>query len=208
MSIAEITVDDPSSPEPRVRPLHPEIEAQHDTSAMGMVVFLGSWAVMFAAFFFAFGFYRVSATSWPPAAMEHVPFWLPLLSTGVLVASSVALERGRRLLERGNPVRFRAYLWQSTALAIAFLGLQILLWTTVWSSGVTVSSGQFAGHFYLLTVFHGLHVLVGLVLLGRLIPMAYGPPTPRLAVNTKVTTLFWHFVGVAWVLIFLLLFVL
>lgn len=191
-----------------LRKLHPELEARHTTSYLGMVIFLASWAVLFAALFFTFAMYRVRASSWPPPGFAEIPLWLPALNTGILVASSLAYERGRRLLLRGQAARFFPFLLQSVLLAVAFLALQIWLWLSAWEAGVRTDTSGFTGHFYLLTVFHGLHVLVGAGLLLWLLPQSRHAPTPRLATRSTMVALFWHFVGVVWILIFLLLFAL
>ena len=194
-------------PEEAPRPLHPDLQAQHGTAYVGMLIFLGSWAVMFVSFFFAFLLYRVRATPWPPPSVEAVPLWLPSLSTAVIVASSVVLERAHRAMLRGASVQLQGPLLIALLLATVFIGLQVALWFTVAGQGVTLQSGHFAGHFYLMTVFHALHVLVGFGLVASMLPKAKRGPNPGLAVTMRLTSMFWHFVGVAWAMIFLLLFI-
>jgi len=191
-----------------VHTLHPEIAEQHQTAYIGMVIFLGSWAVMFAGLFFAFAMYRVTAAQWPPAALEGIPFGLPVASTVLIVLSSVALWRYGRLVAAGEQSQPRRWLLRTIALGITFFAVQSVLWYGAISSGLAPRSGHFAGHLFLLTGFHALHVLVGLGLLSRLLPITDAGPSPRLRTSARLTAMFWHFVGVAWVLIFFLLFVL
>jgi cytochrome c oxidase subunit 3 len=191
----------PDSAEESPQPLHPELEAQHGTAYVGMLVFLGSWAVMFISFFFAFLLYRVRATPWPPPSVAAVPLWLPGVSTAVILASSVVLDRGAAQ-ELMPP------LVMTLVLALVFVGLQTALWFTVANEGVTLQTDHFAGHFYILTIFHALHVLVGLGLVTSMLPKALKGPNPSLAISMRLTCMFWHFVGVAWLMIFLLLFIL
>ena len=60
---------------------------------LGMAVFLGSWAMLFVALFFAYAFLRARAPSWPPLDAPSLPRLLPGLNTLVIAASSVAVVR-------------------------------------------------------------------------------------------------------------------
>ena len=77
-----------------------------------------------------------------------------------------------------------------------------------YQDGLRLDSGIYGSIFYTLTVFHGLHVLVGLVLLLSLLPTALRPA--RIVgrhVRIRLLALFWHFVDVVWVVMFLLVYV-
>jgi len=203
-----MTEDDSMAQDAAIHTLHPEIESQHQTAYIGMVIFLGSWAVMFAGLFFAFAMHRVNASHWPPASLSSVPFGLPVASTVLIVLSSLTLARYGRCVADGDRGPQRRWLLRTLALGVTFCGVQGVLWYGVHSSGLIPSSGHFVGHLYLMTGFHALHVLVGIGLLLRLLPITDAGPSPRLATNARLVSMFWHFVGVAWFLIFLLLFVL
>jgi cytochrome c oxidase subunit 3 len=163
---------------------------------------------MFAALFFGYALYRVGAHgTWPPAEFEMVPLWLPLLNTGVIVASSVALERGRSRLGRGDVSGYGRLLAQCGVLAVVFVGLQVWLWTQLWTAGVTLQGGQYATYMYVMTAFHALHVVVGLGLLLWLGLQARHAGQVACAARARLVGIYWHFVGVAWLLLFVLLFV-
>src|SRR5688572_24518481 len=72
------------------------------TASLGMVIFLASWAMMFAALFFAYAVVRSRALSWPPPGIPALPVALPALNTLVLLASSGTYSMGARSIERGN----------------------------------------------------------------------------------------------------------
>ena len=85
-----------------VRTLHPDLQRQHETAYIGMVIFLGSWAVMFAGLFFAFAMHRVTTAQWPPASLTSIPFGLPVASTVLIALSSVTLSRYGRFVTLGD----------------------------------------------------------------------------------------------------------
>src|SRR5205814_4863026 len=58
------------------------------TSYIGMVIFLASWAMMFAALFFAYALVRFRAPIWPPVDQPRLPILLPALNTVIIAASS------------------------------------------------------------------------------------------------------------------------
>lgn len=69
-----------------------------------------------------------------------------------------------------------------------------------------LTSGLFASAFYVITGFHGLHVIAGLLVLAGV--MLGGGSGPALARRLEVAALFWHFVDVAWVVIFTFIYLL
>jgi heme/copper-type cytochrome/quinol oxidase subunit 3 len=167
------------------------------TSYVGMIIFLGSWAMMFAALFFAYALVRVRAPAWPPPDQPALTVLLPGLNTAVIAASSgaIALAVRARALERRR--RASLGLAVGAGLGAIFLALQAVVWVGLWRGGLLPSEGPYASVFYALTAFHALHVLVGLVALGVL---ALRARQPRSAV--RLWGMYWHFVGVVWVALY------
>jgi cytochrome c oxidase subunit 3 len=174
-----------------------------------MVVFLASWAMMFAALFFAYGFVRTRAVMWPPADVPPLPTLLPAINTVVLVASSLTFARGLDALRRGKRSELPLWVAATFVLGAVFLGLQAVVWRSLWMEGLTVQSGIFGSVFYALTTFHALHVATGLgilvLLFARSLRARY---TEHNTVNVRLCTMFWHFVDVVWILMFLTLYIL
>ena len=162
------------------------VRHQERTALMGMAIFVASWAMLFAALFFAYGLSRVRAVSWPPADLPALPLALPALATLALAGSSAALHRSRVSL--------------GAALGLAFLVLQVVVWRQMYLGGLRPQAGAYASFFFALTVFHALHVLVGLVALGWLAVR----PRP---LSLRLWTIYWHMVGVIWGVMFLLVYV-
>ena len=85
----------------KVVELRPRASEEY-TSALGMTIFLASWAMMFCALFFAYGYTRTRASEWPPPELPRLPLALPAFNTVVLLASSVTFAWGLRVLRRGR----------------------------------------------------------------------------------------------------------
>jgi cytochrome c oxidase subunit 3 len=176
---------------------------EETTGFVGMVIFLGSWAMMFAALFFAYAVVRLRSPVWPPLDQPRLPVGLAAANTLLLAGSSATLQAALVLLRRGRLRPLAPAILASAGLGGLFLGLQILGWWRVFSAGMRPSSGPYASVFFGLTWFHALHVLVGLgalALLGiRAARGAYSLPRHQ---PVRLWTLYWHFVGVVWLAMF------
>jgi cytochrome c oxidase subunit 3 len=177
------------------------------TSSLGMIIALGSWAMMFGALFFIYFGTRARAVVWPPVGQPHLPVVLPALNTLVLVASSVALERGIKALTRGQRQGLAPWVGAALGLGAGFIALQVVVWRDLWLRGLLPSTGVYASLFYGLTVLHALHVAAGvLVLLVVLFRALRGVYTEHNVVRVRMAAMFWHFVDAVWLLMFLSLY--
>ena len=171
------------------------------TARVGMAVFLGSWAMLFAGLFFAYAFVRARATVWPPLDAAPLPRLLPGLNTLVIAASSAAVVRAVRAQELGRARSAAASLAAAAVMGTIFLALQSLVWIGLWREGLVPSGGPYPSVFYGLTAFHALHVLVGLVALGWLAARVRARTGfPR--ADVRLWGWYWHFVGVVWAVLY------
>jgi len=186
---------------------HPAVRGAF-TAYLGMVVFLASWTMMFASLFFAYGLVRSRATAWPPLDQPPLPLVLPGLNTLVAAASSAALVLSLQAFRGGNRRAGARLVALAALLGAAFLGLQVSVWTSLWSAGLQPDTGPYASVFFALTGFHALHVLVGLLALGWLAARAFrGAYGPAHDTPVRLWTMYWHFVGAVWLLLYLAVYV-
>jgi heme/copper-type cytochrome/quinol oxidase subunit 3 len=170
------------------------------TARIGMAVFLGSWAMLFIALFFAYAFVRGRAPSWPPPGVPALPRLVPGLNTVVIAASSLAVARGVAAVERGRSRGAGRALGLAALLGAVFLALQALVWTGLWRAGLVPSGGTYPSVFYAFTAFHALHVVVGLAALALLALRARRGRAGRTGV--RLWGWYWHFVGALWVVLY------
>ncbi|RMB12595.1 cytochrome c oxidase subunit 3 [Haloplanus aerogenes] len=184
-----------------------EREGREDIYTGGMVLFLVSDVATFLAGFVYYAFIRVG--TWPPTDLPPLLGSLVVVNTLILVASSLTLHYGHGALEDGNRRGFLAGLGVTTLLGVVFLGGQALeYYEFVVHENFTLAGGVFATAFYGLTGLHGLHVTLGVVLLGITLARAlrgqYGPDRDT---SIRTVSLYWHFVDVVWVLLVVVLYV-
>ncbi|MEM1241506.1 MAG: heme-copper oxidase subunit III [Cyanobacteria bacterium P01_H01_bin.26] len=185
--------------------LHASGHDEPDNRMFGFIVFLLSESVIFLSFFIGYIVYKTAATDWLPLGVEGLDVREPAINTVVLVSSSFVIYFAERYLHANNLWGFRIFWLLTMAMGSYFLYGQAVEWSGL-EFGIT--DGLFGGTFYLLTGFHGLHVLTGvllqLIMLGRsFLPGNYDGGEFGVA----ATSLFWHFVDVIWIVLFLLIYI-
>lgn len=177
------------------------------TAFLGMVIFMASWAMLFAGLFFAYGVVRAGAHPWPPTDMPDLPLLVPGLATVALALSSWCLQRALDRVRKGQE-RAALLVMGAMALGALFLVLQVRVWQGMWLLGLTPTAGPYASVFYGLTVFHALHVFIGLLALTFVFVQTarrrYGQSHH---IPLRLWILYWHMVGLVWALMYLLVYV-
>jgi heme/copper-type cytochrome/quinol oxidase subunit 3 len=162
--------------------------------AAGMWTFLATDAMGFGGLFIAYATLRVRAESWPDprARLALAPV---AAMTFALLISSLTMT----LATRAGSARARSgWLGATLLLGITFLTGALLEYRHLWTAAAPLRVGGdlFASTFYLLTGYHALHVLAGLVCL---MAVWLGRAKPK---TLEVVALYWHFVDLAWMPIF------
>lgn len=179
---------------------------------LGVWMFLATVTMLFAAFTSA-ALVRRSGTDWAPIALPSI-LWL---NTLLLAASSGLLEAGRWAARRGAPGRARAGVALAVALGLAFLVGQLTAWRSLANQGVYLPVSPHSSFFYILTGLHGLHLVAGLVVLLYMLTRLYRSSRMAGAGNSAACewdasagpgATFWHFLGVLWLYLFVMLSVL
>ncbi len=187
---------------------HISHEHGHDevgNKMFGFIVFLLSESVIFLSFFAGYIVYKTTTPNWLPAGVEGLDVKFPAINTVVLVSSSFVIYFAEVALKRNNLWGVRAFLLATIAMGSFFLLGQAIEWKSL-EFGFT--DGVYGGMFYLLTGFHGLHVLTGSLLQLIIFARSFNPrnyDTGHFGVNA--TSLFWHFVDVIWIVLFILIYI-
>lgn len=175
---------------------------QNFRNSVGMTVTLISFGMLFATLFLGYFLVRFNAPVWPPVEIENLPKLLPFLSTLVLGMSSFTYYKMEKGVERKK-------FWIITVLlGMGFLGLQFMLWKTLESSGILVSNGNVPSMVYAFTWLHAAHIFMALGLVLWLGYFIFRRPAGLTAQKLINVGKFWHFLGVIWFMMYLMLFVL
>lgn len=178
---------------------------EHDNRMFGFVVFLLSESVIFLSFFAGYIVYKTTSLEWLPMGVTGLEIKDPAINTVVLVSSSLTIYLAEKFLHKQNLWGFRAFWLLTIAMGSYFLYGQAVEW-----SGLSFGFGDgvFGGTFYLLTGFHGLHVLTGVLLQSIMLGRSFIPHNyDKGEFGVASTSLFWHFVDVIWIILFTLIYV-
>ena len=136
------------------------------------------------------------------------PFWLPTINTALLLTSGVTLTIAHHALRENHRGRTIAFMWMTVLLAIVFLGVQGYEYFHAYSDlNLKMSSGVYGSTFYMLTGFHGFHVLVGmLMLLFITLRLQKGHFTADKHFGFEGAAWYWHFVDVVWLGLYILVY--
>ena len=87
-------------------------------------------------------------------------------------------------------------------LGIIFLLGQLLLWSQLRAAGHGLRADPAAAFFYLITAVHGLHLIGGLVALGRTTAKVWrGAEMPQVRLSVELCTIYWHFLLLVWLVL-------
>jgi cytochrome c oxidase subunit 3 len=176
-------------------------------SSTAIWVVLFAITMMFAALTSALIVRKGSSLDWKTFTLPSILYFNTLL----LLASSVTLEVSRRRVAHfmggmksqvEDPAR---WLYITLFLGLLFVGGQYVAWSQLRAEGLYLATNPSSSFFYLLTAIHALHVLGGL---GGLIYVIRKMSKSALLRSQLVATArYWHFMGILWLYLLLLLWV-
>ena len=198
-----------ASMKPERTPQYPAIKP----GMMGMYIFLASEVMFFGSLFAMYFYLYGSHIVWPPpppsTTNEFYVNWypIPVINTIVLFSSAFTCHFGADALSHDNRRRFYV-LWIATILlGLGFEFGQLFEFISAFGRGMSLTANSFASAFFIMTGFHGAHVLGGLILLTLILfRAARGQFSSRHHVGVAAVTLYWHFVDVVWFFLFTILY--
>jgi len=194
---------------------------------IGMLWFISSELFFFLAFFGALFYIRVFAlpwisgegylastnqlyqgfqATWPSSGPVDTPFspmgamGIPLLNTILLLSSGATITWAHHALIKQNRQQLLLGLFCTVILGITFAGFQAYEYIHAYNDlDLTLKSGVYGSTFFMLTGFHGFHVLVGVTMLIVIFIRAYKNHfNPKKHFAFEAVAWYWHFVDVVW----------
>jgi len=188
--------------------------------SLGMLLFIVSEVMFFFAFFWSFfnasifpgdilggETWPIKKGIWPPEGIKTLDPWdIPFLNTLILLLSGTTVTWAHYALIENNQKDLKNALIITVLLGFLFSLLQGYEYyhaTFNWKDGI------FASNFYMVTGFHGFHVLVGTIFLficwlrakeGHF-TKGYGH------LGFEFAAWYWHFVDVIWLFLFVFVYV-
>lgn len=173
--------------------------------------FLSEIAIFGSIFAYMFGSQLQTLSAhgvWPPETSPHLGLAVPALGLFVLLTSSVTCEVAHKMLAGGSRGGCKTWLLITVLLGLGFLFMQGWEWGwLIYHYGFTVTTDIYGTIFYVLTGFHGFHVITGLIMLllvyGRL---EMGHYSPSRHFSMLAASWYWHLVDVVWIFVFVFMY--
>lgn len=179
------------------------LRAESDAPSTGIWIALAAITMTFAAFTSAMAVRQGSANDW-----RHFSFPVILyFNTLTLIASSVTLQLARRrfvaAVSADSLHATQRALVGTLILGCTFVLGQYAAWQQLRSEGIYLATTPSSSFFYVFTVLHALHVIGGLL---GLVYVTRKLRRGSLRTNTLgAVAHYWHFMGVLWVYLLVLL---
>jgi cytochrome c oxidase subunit 3 len=164
---------------------------------IGLGVFLAVVGSLFALFISAYSM-RMNMVDWRPLPVPAL-LWF---NTGVLVVSSATLQWAHIAARRNDMNGVIVGLCAGSASAITFLVGQLLAWQQLNAAGYFLASNPANSFFYMITAMHGLHLMGGLVAVGRTTAKVWrGAEMVEVRLSVELCAIYWHFLLVVWLVL-------
>jgi len=180
---------------------------------MGMWLFLFTEVLLFGGMFLVYAVYRYQYPDQFHFAAMELNTTMGTLNTIILLTSSLTVALSIAALQRENKFLSLILLYVTLLFALMFMVIKYFEWTTKISHGISPGSpellskpnGQilFFGLYYIMTGLHGLHVLIGMVVITFMIVfITRDKVTPDNYVKLENSGLYWHLVDLIWIFLF------
>lgn len=180
---------------------------------MGMWLFLFTELLLFGGLFFLYSVYRFVNQEQFHIAAKELNTLIGTLNTIILLTSSLTMALSIAAIQRNNKSLSVFFQVLTILLAFGFLINKYFEWSIKFHHGVFPGSeillnkpkGEilFFGLYYVMTGLHGLHVIIGVVLIAIMTRLTInGVINKDSYVKLESAGLYWHLVDIIWIFLF------
>ena len=182
-------------------------------SRMGMWLFLFTELILFGGMFILYSVYRFQYPDEFHLAAKELNTIMGAFNTAVLLTSSLTMVLAIIAIQRDQKALSILMQLITIFLALFFLVNKYFEWSAKFHHGIypgseellAKSSGEilFFGLYYVMTGLHGVHVIVGMVLIAVMTRMTRKDIiTKDSYVRLENAGLYWHLVDIIWIFLF------
>jgi cytochrome c oxidase subunit 3 len=180
---------------------------------MGMWLFLFTELLLFGGMFILYSVYRYKYPDAFHLAAKDLNTIVGTFNTAILLTSSLTMALSIAAIQRKQKSLSVFFQFITIVLALGFMVNKYFEWTAKFHHGIypgsdvllSKPSGEivFFGLYYVMTGLHGLHVIIGMVLIA--VMMRYtssGIIRSDSYVKLEAAGLYWHLVDIIWIFLF------
>lgn len=182
-------------------------------SRMGMWLFLFTELLLFGGMFILYSVYRYNNPDAFHLAAKELNTIIGTFNTAILLTSSLTMALSITAIQRNNKSLSIFFQLLTVVLALGFMVNKYFEWTAKFNHGIypggeellSREAGEilFFGLYYVMTGLHGLHVIIGMVLILVMTRFtAKGIISQDSYVKLESAGLYWHLVDIIWIFLF------
>jgi heme/copper-type cytochrome/quinol oxidase subunit 3 len=160
----------------------------------GVALLVATEATLLGTIFGTYWYLRFKAVAWPPAGIPEPKVLLPLVLTGVLVATSVPMQLALGSARRGRVRAARLWLLAALVVQAGYFAMQIHLFERDLGDFVP-SQHAYASIYYVLVGADHAHVAAGLLINVFLLLKLFGGLNAYRLTGLRAAAFYWHFVN-------------
>ena len=180
---------------------------------MGMWLFLFTELLLFGGMFFLYSVYSYKYPEAFHLAAKELNTIIGTFNTAILLTSSLTMALSIAAVQRKQNALSVFFQMLTIVLALAFMVNKYFEWSAKFHHGIYPGSetllgkpaGEivFFGLYYVMTGLHGLHVIIGIVLIGVMMRLtSKGIINNDSYVKLESAGLYWHLVDIIWIFLF------
>lgn len=173
---------------------------------IGMLFFLATEVMFFAALLASFVVIKAGLSVWPPVGQPRLPVAITAVNTAILLLSLVTFYFAASRYFLAQTKTFMIGLFLTCIMGGAFLMIQGHEWLELIRFGMATSNNVYAGVFYVIVGAHALHVLGGLLLLLFILYKANSSTQKSLDSLVVAGKMYWTVVVLMWPVIYYFLY--
>jgi cytochrome c oxidase subunit 3 len=188
-------------------------------SKLGMWLFLFTELILFGGMFIVYAVYRFKYPTEFHLAATELDTLVGTVNTLILLTSSLTIAMSITSIQEGKKGLSLLLVGITIALALAFLVNKYFEWGHKFAVGLYPGSPEllkrpvgeilYFGLYFVMTGLHGLHVIIGAVVLAvMMVFIAKGTVTRHSFVRLEAGALYWHLVDIIWIFLFPLFYLL
>ncbi len=182
-------------------------------SRMGMWLFLFTELLLFGGMFILYAVYRYNNPEAFHLAAKELNTIIGTFNTAILLTSSLTMALSITAIQRNNKNLSIFFQLLTVVLALGFMVNKYFEWSAKFHHGIYPGGEEllgrdageilFFGLYYVMTGLHGLHVVIGIVLILVMTRFtANGIITQNSYVKLESAGLYWHLVDIIWIFLF------
>ncbi|MBK7378179.1 MAG: cytochrome c oxidase subunit 3 [Ignavibacteriales bacterium] len=180
---------------------------------MGMWLFLFTELLLFGGMFFIYSVYRFTHQADFHLAAKELNTVMGTFNTAILLTSSLTMALSIAAIQKKNKNLSIFFQVITIVLALSFMVNKYFEWTAKFHHGIFPGSPElldkpngeilFFGLYYVMTGLHGLHVIIGMILIGYMTTLTKKEIiTSESFVKLESAGLYWHLVDIIWIFLF------